>query len=110
MRANASTSASAAASRSACLRATIAACASDCTMPATSRARRNRQYAFCGSQHRVAVEVGDHEAPVAAQHLTDVQVAVPFDDRRARERAETGQHVFDLGMRARSVAATSATA
>ena len=59
--------------------------------------RRNGQHAFLGGQHRVAVEVGDHEAPAAAQHLTDVQVAVPFDDRRARERTETGEHVLDLG-------------
>ena len=84
----ASTSASAAGSRSVYLRATIAAWASDCAIPATSRAAGIGSIRCLRRQYRVAVEVGDHEPPVAAQHLPDVQIAVSLDDRRARERTE----------------------
>ena len=59
--------------------------------------RRNRQHPFPRGQYRVAVEVGDDEAPVTAQHLTDVQVAVCLDDAGARERAEPAQDGLDLG-------------
>ena len=61
--------------------ATIAACASDCVIPATSSAAGIGSIRSCAWQHRVAVEVGHHEASAAAQHLTHVQVAVSLDDR-----------------------------
>ena len=71
-------------------------CASDCAMPATSRAAGIGSIRSRRRKHRVAVEVGHHETSIAAQHLTYVQVAVSLDDRGACERAELAQDGLDL--------------
>ena len=96
-RPGASTSASAAGSRWAYFAATIPACASDCTIPATSSAAGIGRHPLLRGEHGIAVEVRHHEPAAAEQYLADVQIAVSLDDGGACGGAQSVEDPGDFG-------------